>query len=156
MLAGRKKPEAFPAGQMLIMVGVFAMLYSYYYQTNYQQIFYLQGFWYKSALLAAVTVMSGILIELGRFLGGPVEVNYKPGLLIVQGIPSGTLGLVPGWLWLDLFGSGYPFNFLADPSISAAAGIWFGVILLRGTIDQRRVPERGELEEKEKKPREAY
>lgn len=155
-MAGQKKPEDFPAGQMLIMVGVFAMLYSYFYQTSYQQIFFLQGFWYKSALLAVVTVMSGILIELGRFLGGPVEVNFKPGLLIVQGIPAGILGLVPGWLWVDLFGSGYPFNFLADTAVSAAAGVWFGVVLLRATIDQKRVVEREELEQKEKRPREAF
>lgn len=150
----KQRPNTFPVGQALIMAGVFTLLYTYFYQTYYH--YGLYGFGLESVLLAVVTVLSGILIELGRFLGGPVVFSFKPELLIMQGIPAGLLGLVPGSLWLDLFGRGYPFNFLADPGVSGAAGVWFGIILLRSLIDQKPVPEKEEQEEREKKPREAY
>lgn len=153
----KQRPNNFPVvGQALIMTGVFTLLYTYFYQTYYQPNYGLFGFWFESAFLAIVTVLSGILIELSRFLGGPVVLNFKSDLLIMQGIPAGLLGLVPGSLWVDLFGRGYPFNFLADPGVSGAAGVWFGIILLRALIDQKPVPEKEEQEEKEKKPREAY
>lgn len=82
-----------------------------------------------------------MLIELSRFWGWVVRYRFKQDLLILQGIPAGLLGLVPGTVWTRYFGTDYPFNFLADPAVSGAAGVWFGIILLRSLVERKRIPE---------------
>jgi len=142
----RKRGAPYAVGQTVIMATVLLLLYSYFYHAYYKAGPYLLSpfsthVWISSTLLSLMTVLAGILIELSRFWGWVIQYRVKQELLILQGIPSAILGLVPGVVWTRYFGTGYPFNFLADPAVSAAGGIWFGIILLRSLVEQKRIKE---------------
>lgn len=145
----RKRGTPYVVGQSIIFAVILILLYSYFYYAYYGAgIYYTSPFsvqaWVSSLLLSLLTVMAGMLIELSRFWGWVVQYRFKQELLIVQGIPSGLLGLVPDTFWTYFFGNHYPFNFLADQAVSGAAGVWFGVILLRSFLEQKKIKEEEE------------
>lgn len=142
----RKRGTPYAMGQLLIMTIVLLLLYSYFYYAYYTAKPYLSApfsvpVWISSILLSLMTVLAGVLIELSRFWGWIIQYRFKQELLILQGIPSGLLGLVPNAVWTYYFGSHYPFCFFADPAVSGAAGIWFGIILIRSLVEQKRIRE---------------
>jgi len=133
-------------GQAVIMAAVLVLFYTYFYYAYYTAGHNLLGplsmpIWISNMLLCLVTVSAGILIELSRFWGWVIRYRFKQELLIIQGIPAGILGLVPGPVWTKYFGTEYPFNFLADPAVSGASGVWFGIILLRSLTERKRLKE---------------
>lgn len=145
----RKRGTPFAVGQTLIVATVLVLLYSYFYYAYYRAGPSLLDplsphLWISGLLLSLTTVAAGVLIELSRFWGWIVRYRFKQDLFILQGIPAGLLGLVPGVVWENYFGNEYPFNFLADPAVSGAAGVWFGIILLRSFLERKRLPEEEE------------
>ncbi|MCF8012445.1 MAG: hypothetical protein K9L17_13920 [Clostridiales bacterium] len=142
----RKRGLPYAVGQILILIIVLFLLYTYYYYAYYYSDPIISGpfsadVWIKSFLLSFTTTAAGVFIELSRFWGWVIEYKFKQELLILQGIPAGLIGMIPSTIWTRYFESGYPFNFLADPSVSAAAGVWFGIILLRSFFDHKKIEE---------------
>ncbi|MTI86076.1 MAG: hypothetical protein FH756_19805 [Firmicutes bacterium] len=142
----RKRGAPYALGQAVIMATVLLLLYSYFYYAYYNAGPYLLSpfstqIWISNTLLSVMTILSGILIELSRFWGWIIQYRVKQELLIIQGIPSGMLSFIPSTVWVKYFGTGYPFNFLADPAVSGAAGIWFGIILMRSLVEKKRLKE---------------
>lgn len=147
----RKRGIPYAAGQVIITGMVLFLLYSYFYYARYSNgshsaDVFSSHVWSSSVLLSIMTVASGVLIELSRFWGWVVQYRFRQDLLILQGIPAGLLGLIPGIIWTKYYGTAYPFNLLADPAVSGAAGVWFGVILLRSFVERKRLPEEQEEE----------
>ena len=142
------KKERYAVGQLIIGVSVFLLVYTFYYYSKYMNIPGRGGEWRISIFLSATAVLTGMLIELGRFWGWVIEVKINKELLVLQGIPAAILSIVPGPYWLQAGGNAFPYSFFADPVVTGISGVWLGVVLLRGFFNNKRIGDEEEIKKK--------
>lgn len=142
------KKERYAAGQFIIGVFIFLLVYTFFYYSKYTNVTNREGEWGISVFLSFTAVMVGMLIELGRFWGLVIEVKINKDLLVLQGIPAAILSIVPGPYWLQAGGNAFPFSFFADPVVTGISGVWLGVILLRGFFSNKQVSDSEEIKKK--------
>ncbi|WP_347488410.1 hypothetical protein ABDB91_14450 [Desulfoscipio sp. XC116] len=135
------KKARYAAGQALIGIAVFLLIYTYFFYSTFQPVPGSAGSWSMALLLSMTAVLAGLLIELGRFWGWAIEVKIDADLLILQGGPAAVLGLVPAPLWLQAGGHNYPYTFFADPVVTGIGGVWLGVVLFRSLFNNKKIKE---------------
>jgi hypothetical protein len=142
------KKARYAAGQALIGIAVFLLIYTYFFYSTFQPLPGSAGSWGVALLLSITAVLAGLLIELGRFWGWVIEVKIDTDLLILQGGPAAVLSLVPAPFWLQVGGRNYPYIFFADPVVTGIAGVWLGVVLFRSIFNNKQIKE--DIEDKRK------
>ncbi|MCL2337596.1 MAG: hypothetical protein FWC60_09275 [Firmicutes bacterium] len=142
----KKKREDYIFGLAITGLTIFVLVYTLFYTSTFRSWQGPAAAWNNAAALSASAVLAGMLMELGRFWGAPLEFKTDTDLLIFQGIPAAILSVIPGPFWLQLGGHTFPFTFFADPAVTAITGVWLGVVLFRGLFDHKAVGEKGEEE----------
>lgn len=137
-----KKKDRYAFGLAVIGLTIFMLVYTFFYTSTFRAFQGPYGAWAEAVALSAAAVLSGMLMELGRFWGSPMEFKIDADLLTLQGIPAAILSIVPEPFWLQAGGKTFPFIFFADPVVTAIAGAWLGMVLLRGLFDSKTVKEK--------------
>ncbi len=138
----RKKRERYTFGLAIIALTIFLLVYTFFYSSTFQALQGPSGAWAEAVALSATAVLAGMLMELGRFWGSPMEFKVDADLLTLQGIPAAVLSVVPGPFWLQAGGNTFPYIFFADPVVTAITGAWLGMVLLRGLFNNKTVKEK--------------
>jgi len=138
----RKKREGYTFGLAITGLTIFLLVYTFFYTSTFRAFQGPSGAWAEAAALSATAVLAGMLMELGRFWGSPLEFKTDADLLIFQGIPAAVLSVVPEPFWLQAGGNTFPFIFFADPVVTAITGVWLGMVLFRGLFNNKTVKEK--------------
>ncbi len=144
----KKNDNRYIAGQALIGLAVFLLIYTYFYYSRVQRISGAGEEWGIAILLSLTAVLVGMLVELGRFWGWVIEVRIDANLLVLQGIPAAILSLIPGPVWLQAGGNTYPFIFFADPVVTGVSGVWLGVVVFRSVFNNKKLKDEEEIKDK--------
>lgn len=145
------KKQGYLYGQAIIGLLVFLLNYTYFYHYSFGLLTGAGEDWSAAMFLSFTAVLTGMLIELGRFWGSPLEVKINGELLVLQGTPAALLGVIPDPLWLQAGGPVFPYIFFADPVVTGIAGVWLGVVLFRSVFSRKKVKEEEEEREQEQK-----
>jgi len=135
------KKARYAAGQLLIGIAIFLLIYTYFFNSTAHPLPGSAESWGVALFLSMTAVLVGILVEFSRFWGQVLEVKINSDLLILQGLPAAVLSLVPEPIWLQAGGQAYPYTFFADPVVTGMAGVWLGVVLFRAIFEIKKVNE---------------